>query len=40
MYSFLQSKEVAEVEETLVEFLKLASTKYDVKPFVPKSPWL
>jgi hypothetical protein len=31
-------KEVAEVQETLAEFLMLASSKYDVKPFMPPRP--
>jgi hypothetical protein len=35
-----QSKEVEEVKETLVEFLTLASTKYEIKPYIPQSPWL
>lgn len=30
-----QAREVEEVQETLAEFLKLASTKYNVEPFRP-----
>jgi len=33
-----QAKEVEEVQETLAEFLKIASTNYEVKPFVPTRP--
>mmetsp|Transcript_12698 Transcript_12698/g.21255 ORF Transcript_12698/g.21255 Transcript_12698/m.21255 type:complete len:262 (+) Transcript_12698:83-868(+) len=33
-----QAKEVEEVQETLGVFLKLASTKYEVKPFIPSRP--
>ena len=34
-----QAKEVAEVQETLDEYLKLASTKYTVSTFVPSKPY-
>jgi hypothetical protein len=30
-----QAKEVEEVQETLAEFLKLASSQYEVKPYIP-----
>jgi len=33
-----QSKEVEEVQETLAEFLKLASNQYEVKPYTPVRP--
>ena len=33
-----QAREVQEVQETLTEFLKLASTKYEVANFVPTRP--
>lgn len=36
--SLSQAKEVAEVQETLAEFLKLASSKYPVVAFVPPRP--
>ena len=34
-----QAKEVAEVQETLDEYLKLASSKYTVSTFVPSKPY-
>ena len=33
-----QAREVQEVMETLAEYLRLASTKYAVKPFIPSRP--
>jgi hypothetical protein len=33
-----QAREVEEIQETLAEFLKLASSKYNVTPFVPSRP--
>ena len=33
-----QLKESEEVQETLAEFLKLISSKYTVKPFLPSRP--
>lgn len=33
-----QLKELEEVQETLAEFLKLASSKYQIKPFIPSRP--
>lgn len=33
-----QAKEVEEVQETLAEFLKLASLSYEVKPYTPIRP--
>jgi hypothetical protein len=33
-----QAREVEEVQETLAEFLKLASTKYNVAPYRPTRP--
>ena len=33
-----QAREVEEVQETLAEFLKLASSKYEVKPYIPTRP--
>ena len=33
-----QAREVQEVQETLADFLKLASMKYDVQPYIPVRP--
>jgi len=33
-----QAREVQEVQETLADFLKLASTKYTVQPYIPIRP--
>lgn len=33
-----QLKELEEVQETLAEFLKISSDKYDVKPYIPSRP--
>ena len=33
-----QLKELEEVQETLAEFLKISSDKYDVKPYIPTRP--
>jgi len=33
-----EAQEVEEVQETLAEFLKLASTKYEVTPYIPIRP--
>lgn len=33
-----QAREVSEVQETLADFLKIASEKYEVKPYIPIRP--